>query len=190
MHEQMQEYEKKGCSTPRHWPVKVPKIAEESSFQKEYEYQRQKEIKRAATYGRLANKKINKRKEKRNKHKKQILRLAGEHGYRSVMYALGLHDAIKEIIKGEKSIRDYQNVVIELYGPDKWIRASQVPGPNTALYWDDDIEVIVMLKNCGESIVEHTGLMDIRNPYVTILGVEPYRTLLGTRQAFVIEMAW
>ena len=101
-----------------------------------------------------------------------------------------LRATIDGLIAGSITLADVKNVVIETGSDDDDFVAIQAVGKDAALFSDGRTGPVVLLKNYGEPIIEGARINRLRNGYFVIEGITSYNTLLGSRQAVVIETAW
>ncbi len=124
--------------------------------------------------------------------KQEINEKAKKHGYKGVMFDFGLTRAIKDLVKyADVPIKKMKRLAIELDDElDPKFKALQVLGPNKSIYTSPEVEQVVMLKNLGRVVLEGSSLTTIKGEFVVIKGLTSYQTILGKRQAIVIEVAW
>lgn len=156
------------------------------------EYQAQLDKQAADKKERQAEKQrmVAERREARDKHKAEVLALAAEAHRDRVVFDQSLRSAIDSLIDGAITLADLKNVVIESGTEDEDFVAIQAIGKDSALFSDGEAGPVVLIKNYGEPIIEGAGITHLRNRYFVIDGITSYRTLLGRRQAIVVETAW
>jgi hypothetical protein len=194
LNDRYEKAEAKGCSTSRNKTLKIPNSDLQTTFQKEWEYQQYIEKARLTAlekFHQRQDKANQKATREREEWKNKIISTATENGYSKVLFDVGLTQTIWSLVDGQLQMNELEKVVIELDDfRDENFTALQVIGKNTAIYTTDLSDHVVMLKNYGELVLEGASLKALVNHYVVIKGVTTYETLLGTRQAFVIETAW
>lgn len=109
----------------------------------------------------------------------------------NVVFDRGLGMTIVEIRSGEKRLNDLKKTAIELYGDNNFV-VFQVVNQNNVLFKDGSTDALVWLKDyarAGGKVtwLEGARLTAMEAGYVVIRGTKEYRTLLGTKQAVVIE---
>jgi hypothetical protein len=112
-------------------------------------------------------------------------------GLKGVLYGEGIAFVIDALKNGEMNIDEVRRVAIELHDDaDSDFESIQVIDRQNALYANRDQSVILLLRRTGDQLFEGSPLLAIRNHYVVLVDVVEYQTRLGSRQAYVIEMAW
>jgi hypothetical protein len=112
-------------------------------------------------------------------------------GLKGVLYGEGIAFVIEALKNGEMTIDEVRRVAIELHDDaDSDFQSIQVIDRQNALYANSDQSVILLLRRTGDQLFEGSPLLAIRNHYVVLVDVVEYQTRLGSRQAYVIEMAW
>lgn len=109
----------------------------------------------------------------------------------TVDFDTGLSMTISAMRSGEKKMPDVKKTAIHLNG-DTGIVVMQVIDQNNVLFRDHSTDAIVWLKNYAKSGGEVTWIegasltiLDMR--YVAVRGTKEYKTVLGSKQAIVIE---
>lgn len=124
-------------------------------------------------------------------HRRVVEAKAKKAGLRGVVYGEGIYRAVEALRRGEVSLRDIQHAAIELHDDDDAdFTAIQILNRENALFISDDASIVILLRKTGDQLFEGASLLSIRNHYVVIKDVVEYDTPLGSRQAFVVEMAW
>jgi hypothetical protein len=178
--------EAKGCGTSRRRIFG----STGTSFQDEWVFQQEVEQRRLDALVRLGQRKAAAEAEHAG-WRAEVSALATKHGYDGVIFDRSLTEVIQALLSGELKLTDTRGWVIEIdRGEDSGFTALQILGQGSALYTSDATDAVLILREYGDQLLEHSPLTAIENHYVTIKGVTRYSTLLGPRQAFLIECAW
>jgi len=117
---------------------------------------------------------------------------AKSRGFIGVDFKHGLIGVIGGIARGELSVQDAGFMLIYLADADDDWQAFQVIGQNDVLFRSEYSPTVVWLRNYKKdggrmTWLEGAKLRSMEQGYVIIKGTKTYGTIIGTRQAIVIE---
>ena len=125
----------------------------------------------------------------------EIVAKAKKHGCKGVVFGHSLMELAESLKRGIDTIDQAKRIAIETGGDDGMgeslddkIRAFQVIDEHTALYTSYE-GTVFLLQHSKKPIMEHSPLPVVAN-YVVVVGTRVYKTLIGSRQAIVIEPAF
>ena len=125
----------------------------------------------------------------------EIVAKAKKNGCKGVVFGHSLMQLAENLKRGIDTIDKLKKIAIETGGEDGMgeslddkIRAFQVIDEHTALYSSYE-GTVFLLQRSKKSIMEHSPLPVVAD-YVVIVGTRVYRTIMGSRQAIMIEPAF
>jgi hypothetical protein len=125
----------------------------------------------------------------------EIVAKAKKHGCKAVVFGHGLMQLAENLKRGIDTIDQIKKIAIETGGEDGMgeslddkIRAFQVIDEHTALYSSYE-GTVFLLQHSKKPIMEHSPLPVVAD-YVVVVGTRVYKTIMGSRQAIVIEPAF
>lgn len=165
-----------------------------TSFDDEWEFVQQRERARLAALAQL-KKQNQERNQKRNEellaYRLKVVTKAQKLGFERVLFDEGISRVVKHMIDQNVDPKTGAKIVIELETFwDAKIEAIQVLGHGSAIYNDGRTDATLLLRKYNHEILEGSKLTALQFQYFVIVGTQIYPTLLGRRQAIVIEPAW
>lgn len=120
-----------------------------------------------------------------------LLAEAAKAGHRGVVFDQSVTDVLEAIVAGDLTVEEMKDTVLEVDAVEDYhFVALQALGEGSAIFAGRYDLPVIMLRKYGTTVVEGSALPTMRNRCVVLVGLTTYRTIVGTRQAFVIEPAW